>query len=76
MGPRVTVVVATHDRLERLRESLPRHEAPVLVVDNASTDGTADALGARVIALDRNRGGAGRNVGVTRRAHTLRRVLR
>jgi GT2 family glycosyltransferase len=58
----VTIVVATHNRLERLRESLPHHEGPVIVVDNASTDGTADALD--VIRLERNRGGAGRNVGV------------
>ncbi len=70
MASKTTIVVATHNRLERLRESVPRHLAlperpPVIVVDNASTDGTAEALeSVSVIRLDRNRGGAGRNVGV------------
>lgn len=62
----VTVVVATRDRAPELRRSLARHEAPVIVVDNASRDDTvtvaADA-GARVIALPRNLGAAARNLG-------------
>src|SRR5687768_10741119 len=68
--PRVTVVVATRNRHQRLRNSVPRHLAlperpPVILVDNASTDGAPEALdGVTVIRLDRNRGGAGRNVGV------------
>jgi GT2 family glycosyltransferase len=57
--PRVTIVVATRDRPEVLRDSLPRHEAPVIVVDNASREPIPGAL-----RLERNRGGAGRNVGV------------
>jgi GT2 family glycosyltransferase len=55
----VTVVVVTRDRHEALRQSLPRHEAPVIVVDNASVEPVPGA-----IRLERNRGGAGRNVGV------------
>jgi glycosyltransferase involved in cell wall biosynthesis len=38
---RVTVVVATRNRREELVAHLGRHEGPVVVVDNASTDGTA-----------------------------------
>lgn len=70
----VTVVMATRNRRQgalevcrRLRE-LP--ESPeVLVVDNASQDGTADALeaelpGVRVLRLPTNRGATARNLGV------------
>lgn len=70
--PGVTVVVATRDRVVELRRSLARHEAPVIVVDNASTDGTtmvARAAGADVVPLLHNLGAAARNVG-TRRAAT------
>lgn len=56
---RVTVVVVTRDRHDALRESLPHHEAPVILVDNASRVPVPGA-----IRLERNRGGAGRNVGV------------
>jgi GT2 family glycosyltransferase len=71
---RVTVVIATRDRwgelthtLRRLRELPERPE--IIVVDNASTDGTAEAVRARfpevrLIALRHNRGAAARNVGV------------
>jgi GT2 family glycosyltransferase len=62
--PRVTVVVATRNRRERLRQSVPQHEAPVIVVDNGSTDGGPEAIdGTTVIRLERNLGGAARNVG-------------
>lgn len=45
------------------------HEAPVILVDNGSTDGTPDAVRAafprvRVVTLARNLGAAARNVGV------------
>jgi GT2 family glycosyltransferase len=70
---RLGVVVVTRDRLGSLRrtltclEALP--EAPhVVVVDNASTDGTAAAVarehpGVTVIRLDRNRGATARTIG-------------
>lgn len=64
----VTIVVAAHDRPEPLRRSVPRHlalpERPeVIVVDNASREPCAHPH-VRVIRLERNLGGAGRNVGV------------
>lgn len=71
--PRVAVVVASRNRRELLLRTLPRHlalpECPrVVLVDNASTDGTADAVeaidGVDVIRLSRNLGGAARNVGM------------
>ena len=71
--PRVTVVVATRDRAEDLRTTLPRHEAPVVVVDNGSTDATDEVLAAE--ARRREDSGApplqvlrpGRNLGATAR---------
>jgi len=68
---RVTVVVATRDRRERLFETLPQHRGPVILVDNASTDGSPDAIGGafpdvEVVRLDRNLGAAARNEGVRR----------
>ncbi|MFC0007684.1 glycosyltransferase family 2 protein [Micromonospora siamensis] len=66
----VTVVVATRNRRHQLLETLTRHAAPVIVVDNGSTDGTPAAVRAefpeiRVIELGRNAGaGAARNAGV------------
>lgn len=72
-SPRVSVVLITRDRREEALASVARlltlpDDIEVVVVDNASTDGTAEALrrafpAARVIALERNRGAAGRNVG-------------
>ena len=66
--------MATHNRRDRVLGSLERLHAlaegpPVIVVDNASTDGTAEAVRARhpgttVLRLGRNLGAAGRNVGV------------
>jgi GT2 family glycosyltransferase len=71
---RVTVVVASRDRRERMLASVPRHLAlperpPVIVVDDASADGTADALAqalpqVHVIRLRSSLGGAARNEGV------------
>jgi N-acetylglucosaminyl-diphospho-decaprenol L-rhamnosyltransferase len=71
--PRVTVVVLSRDRREAVLAGVGRHLAlpgrpPVIVVDNASGDGTPSALAAahpdvELIRLERNLGGAGRNVG-------------
>lgn len=71
---RVSVVVVTRNRLPELLTTLRQlrslPERPeVVVVDNASTDGTPDAArrhhpDVRVIALSQNLGPAGRNVGV------------
>ncbi|MFI7481874.1 glycosyltransferase family 2 protein [Kocuria sp. M1R5S2] len=65
---RVTVVVATRDRREELLAHLDRHEGPVVVVDNASSDGTVEAVraahpGVQVVALPRNVGAVARTVG-------------
>jgi GT2 family glycosyltransferase len=74
MGERTTVVVITRNRSDELVRTLGRLHAlegppPVVVVDNASDDGTATAVRAKhpwaqVVELDRNAGAAGRNVGV------------
>ncbi|HYN92897.1 MAG TPA: glycosyltransferase [Pilimelia sp.] len=74
--PRVGVVMITYERRDEALRSVGRlvalPERPrVVVVDNASTDGTADAVRARfpqvdVVALDTNLGAVGRNVGVNR----------
>jgi GT2 family glycosyltransferase len=71
---RVTVVVMTRDRAEQLCRSLRRHQGPVIVVDNGSSDGTPELVRRRfpdveVVALGENRGAVARNVGV-RRART------
>jgi GT2 family glycosyltransferase len=65
----VAVVVASRNRRGDLLASLPRHEAPVILVDNASTDGTVDAVRAAhpdvtVLPQERNLGAEGRTVGV------------
>jgi N-acetylglucosaminyl-diphospho-decaprenol L-rhamnosyltransferase len=72
--PRTSIVVASRNRRELLLRTAARHlalaERPrVLVVDNASTDGTAAALGQTypdiaVLRLEHNAGAAGRNHGV------------
>lgn len=65
----MTVVVATRNRADRLRETFPHHRAPVILVDNAS-DGTPPVFeGVDLVRLPDNRGAAARNVGV-RRART------
>lgn len=67
----VTVVVASRDRREELLASIPRHEAPVVLVDNASADGSARAVrealpDVDVVALPANRGAAARTLGAQR----------
>jgi GT2 family glycosyltransferase len=64
----VTVVVASRNRRADLLASLPRHEAPVILVDNGSTDGTVAAVrsalpAVRVLPLPRNVGAVARTVG-------------
>jgi GT2 family glycosyltransferase len=71
--PLVTVVVMTRDRLNDLRRSLPRHEGPVIVVDNGSTDGTPQRIReefphVEVLELGTNHGAIARNIGVRRAA--------
>lgn len=67
---RVTVVVATRNRWDDLRVSLPHHAPhPVVLVDNASDDGTPDRVAeafpeVRVLRLSRNAGAVARNLGV------------
>ena len=71
---RVTVVIATRDRRESLLRSLARlddGEHPVVVVDNASTDGSAAAVRERhprvdVLELPANAGAVARTDGVRR----------
>ncbi|MDI6104906.1 glycosyltransferase [Actinoplanes sp. NEAU-A12] len=70
---RVTVVVATRDRGDRLAETIPEHRAHVILVDNASTDGSPEAIreafpAVEVVRLAENRGAAARNEGVRRAA--------
>ncbi|HEV7871369.1 MAG TPA: glycosyltransferase [Modestobacter sp.] len=69
--PAVTCVVASRNRRADLLASLPRHEAPVVLVDNASTDGTVEAVRAAhpavtVVPLDRNAGAVARTLGAAR----------
>ncbi len=74
--PRVAVVVATQNRLPELLTTLTRLQAlpekpKIVVVDNASSDGTTDVVRHRypdmeVISLRENLGAAGRNLGVER----------
>ena len=70
-GARVTTVVMTRDRHDQLLTSLPRHGAPLVVVDNGSTDGSLEAIrscrpDAQLIGLGRNLGACARNLGVER----------
>jgi GT2 family glycosyltransferase len=72
----VGVVVITWQRREEALTAVGRllalpERPPVVLVDNGSTDGTADAVRARypqvdVVALDENLGAIGRNIGVRR----------
>jgi GT2 family glycosyltransferase len=70
---RVAVVIATRNRGPELLGTLTRlrtlqEQPPIVVVDNGSTDGTAELVrashpGVQVVGLRRNRGGAARTVG-------------
>ena len=82
MSPRVVAVVVTWNRRDLLTESLAALEAQtlrpvdVVVVDNASTDGTAELLDAdyghlQVVHLSTNTGGAGGFSAGIERALTL-----
>ncbi|WP_256107629.1 glycosyltransferase family 2 protein [Streptomyces sp. ODS05-4] len=72
--PRVTVVVITHDRRDELLHTLDRlaelPERPrVIVTDNASSDGTAEAVtvlhpDVTLLTPGRNLGAVGRNLAV------------
>ncbi|TWH32006.1 Glycosyltransferases involved in cell wall biogenesis [Isoptericola variabilis J7] len=71
---RVTVVVASRDRRDELVASLGRHRAPVVLVDNGSSDGTPQAVRdahphVDVVEAGRNLAAAGRTLGA-RRART------
>jgi GT2 family glycosyltransferase len=71
---RTTVVVITHNRRDELLHTLDRlaelpERPPVIVTDNGSTDGTADAVarrhpGVRLLRPGRNLGAVGRNLAV------------
>ncbi|WP_066640186.1 glycosyltransferase family 2 protein [Bordetella sp. H567] len=74
-APRVSVVVLTHERRDELLSNLgrlrERHPGvPVIVVDNGSRDGTAQAVAAAfpevtLVRASGNLGAAGRNLGVS-----------
>jgi GT2 family glycosyltransferase len=65
----VTTVVASRNRWPDLKRSLPRQPGPVILVDNGSTDGTAEQVRKEfphvtVVALEKNLGATARNIGV------------
>ena len=74
----VTVVIATRNRVRELCRTLSflaalPEEPDVIVIDNASRDGTSATVrdrypGADLVTLRRNRGAAARNVGAARAA--------
>ncbi|NOT00773.1 MAG: glycosyltransferase [Phycisphaerales bacterium] len=79
LHPRVSIVIATHNRHDVVMDTLSRLEniAPggnqceIIVVDNASTDGTATTIRDRfpfvsVIARAHNRGSCAKSFGVAR----------
>ncbi|MCC6493130.1 MAG: glycosyltransferase [Pirellulales bacterium] len=73
---RVSVVVITHDRRDELARTLAklaalREAPPLIVVDNGSTDGTAELVArsfpqAALISTGENLGAAARNLGIER----------
>ena len=62
----VTIVVATRNRADRLRETFPHHRARTILVDNASDQPPPQFPGVELVQLPTNRGAAARNVGVER----------
>ncbi len=65
----VTIVIASRNRWPDLERSLPRHQGPVILVDNGSTDGTAELVRTHfphvtVVELEKNLGAVARNLGV------------
>ena len=72
---RFSIVMITRNRGDQIRVALEHllqmpEQPRLIVVDNSSTDGTVEAArsmssGVNVVALDRNLGCAGRNVGVS-----------
>ncbi len=67
-GTDVTIVVITRNRRADVLATLPRHEAPVVLVDNGSTDGTVEAVRdahpeVSILALARNEGARARTLG-------------
>jgi GT2 family glycosyltransferase len=75
-GERVTVVMITHNRRDEALSTLEHmttlpDAAPIIVVDNASADGTAEAIAVRypaveLLAAAENLGAIGRNHAVAR----------
>ncbi|MFI6074378.1 glycosyltransferase family 2 protein [Actinoplanes sp. NPDC051343] len=73
---KIGVVVITHERRDEALEAVARlsdlpEQPPIVLVDNGSTDGTAEAVRDKfphvdVLALDHNAGAVGRNLGVER----------
>lgn len=67
MARDVTIVVATRDRRDELLGTLARHEPPVVVVDNGSSDGTPAAVygmpGVQLVELGANHGAYARTLG-------------
>ena len=73
---RIGIVVITHKRRAEALDAVARltalpEQPPVVLVDNGSADGTANAVRQKfpqveVVALTRNEGAAGRNLGVER----------
>lgn len=76
LGERVSLVIATHNRAETLERTLVEvselpDPPPVVVVDDASTDGTREMVAGRfpdveLIVRERNEGPVARNHGVER----------
>jgi len=72
LSERLSVVLLTYNcasRIEPVLEHLLALGLPIIAVDNASLDGTADVLdrpGVELVRLPRNVGAAGRNAGAAR----------
>lgn len=79
LAPRVSIVLLTYNRRDEVCATLERLKAlstaagppPIIVVDNASTDGTAQRIAeeypdVELVVAHANLGAAGRNLGVER----------